>query len=138
MDRSRNPRPAGQEIRMYPSELKYTKDHEWVRLQDGEAAVGITDFAQRQLGDVVFVELPEVGRSLKQGEAFGTIESVKAVSELFSPVSGEVVAVNPDLANHPETVNAKPHETWMIRLKPSALAEADALLDAAAYNNLTK
>jgi glycine cleavage system H protein len=123
---------------MYPSELKYTKDHEWVRLQDGEAAVGITDFAQRQLGDVVFVELPEVGRSLKQGEAFGTIESVKAVSELFSPVSGEVVAVNPDLANHPETVNAKPHETWMIRLKPSALAEADALLDAAAYNNLTK
>jgi glycine cleavage system H protein len=123
---------------MYPTELKYTKDHEWVRLQDGEAAVGITDFAQRQLGDVVFVELPEVGRSLKQGEAFGTIESVKAVSELFSPVSGEVVAVNPDLANHPETVNAKPHETWMIRLKPSALAEADALLDAAAYNNLAK
>jgi glycine cleavage system H protein len=123
---------------MYPTDLKYTKDHEWVRLQDGEAAVGITDFAQRQLGDVVFVELPDVGRTLKQGEAFGTIESVKAVSELFSPVSGEVVAVNPDLANHPETVNAKPHETWMIRLKPSAAAEADALLDAAAYNNLTK
>ncbi|HYN08588.1 MAG TPA: glycine cleavage system protein GcvH [Vicinamibacterales bacterium] len=123
---------------MYPTDLKYTKDHEWVRLQDGEAAVGITDFAQRQLGDVVFVELPDVGRTLKQGEAFGTIESVKAVSELFSPVSGEVVAVNPDLANHPETVNAKPHETWMIRLKPNAVAEADALLDAAAYNNLTK
>ena len=123
---------------MYPTDLKYTKDHEWVRLQDGEAAVGITDFAQRQLGDVVFVELPEVGRSLKQGEAFGTIESVKAVSELFSPVSGEVVAVNADLASHPETVNAKPHETWMIRLKPSAVGEADALLDAAAYNNLTK
>jgi glycine cleavage system H protein len=123
---------------MYPSELKYTKEHEWVRLQDGEAAVGITDYAQRQLGDVVFVELPDVGRTLKQGEAFGTIESVKAVSELFSPVSGEVTAVNPDLANHPESVNAKPHETWMIRLRPSQATEADALLDAAAYTNLIK
>jgi glycine cleavage system H protein len=123
---------------MYPSELKYTKDHEWVRLQDGEAAVGITDFAQRQLGDVVFVELPDVGRTLKQGETFGTIESVKAVSELFSPVSGEVTAVNADLTNHPEAVNAKPHETWMIKLRPSTAAEADALLDAAAYNNLVK
>ena len=123
---------------MYPSDLKYTRDHEWVRLQNGEAAVGITDFAQRQLGDVVFVELPEVGRTLKQGEAFGTIESVKAVSELFSPVSGEVTAVNADLANHPETVNAKPHETWMIKLRPSTAAEADALLDATAYNSLVK
>ena len=84
---------------MYPSDLKYTKDHEWVRLDGGEAAVGITDFAQRQLGDVVFVELPEVGRKLKQGEVFGTIESVKAVSELFAPVSGEVTAVNADLGS---------------------------------------
>jgi glycine cleavage system H protein len=123
---------------MYPTDLKYTKDHEWIRLQDGEAAVGITDYAQKQLGDVVFVELPDIGRTLKQGEAFGTIESVKAVSELFSPVSGEVTAVNPDLANHPEAVNAKPHETWMIRLRPSALAEADGLLDASAYTSLTK
>ena len=123
---------------MYPSDLKYTKDHEWIRLQDGDAAVGITDFAQRQLGDVVFVELPEVGRTLKQGEAFGTIESVKAVSELFSPVSGEVTAVNADLANHPEAVNAKPHETWMIKLRPSTATEADALLDASAYNSLVK
>ena len=81
---------------MYPSDLKYTKDHEWVRLDGGEASVGITDFAQRQLGDVVFVELPLVGRTLKQGEVFGTIESVKAVSELFAPVSGEVTAVNAD------------------------------------------
>ena len=102
---------------MYPTELKYTKDHEWVRVSGGEAAVGITDFAQRQLGDVVFVELPEVGRKLKQGEVFGNIESVKAVSELFSPVSGEVVAVNGDLATHPEAVNGQPHETWMIREK---------------------
>jgi glycine cleavage system H protein len=123
---------------MYPSDLKYTKDHEWVRVQDGEAAIGITDYAQKQLGDVVFVELPDVGRTLKQGEAFGTIESVKAVSELFSPVSGEVTAVNTDLANHPETVNAKPHETWMIKLRPTTAAEADGLLDASAYNNLVK
>ena len=123
---------------MYPTELKYTKDHEWVRVSGGEAAVGITDFAQRQLGDVVFVELPEVGRKLKQGEVFGNIESVKAVSELFSPVSGEVVAVNGDLATHPETVNSQPHETWMIRIRPDSAAEADSLLDAAAYQSLVK
>lgn len=123
---------------MYPSDLKYTKDHEWIRMQNGDAAVGITDFAQRQLGDVVFVELPEVGRVLRQGEVFGTIESVKAVSELFSPVSGEVVAVNGDLGNHPETVNARPHEAWMIRIKPTAPDEAGALLDAAAYGELVK
>ena len=123
---------------MYPNELKYTKDHEWVRLENGDALVGITDFAQRQLGDVVFVELPDVGRTLKQGEVFGTIESVKAVSELFTPVSGEVVDVNAELGNHPESVNARPHEVWMIRLKPAAPAEADALLTAAAYNDLIK
>ena len=123
---------------MYPNDLKYTKDHEWVRLQGDEASVGITDYAQRQLGDVVFVELPDVGRKVAQGEVFGNIESVKAVSELFSPVSGEIVAVNLDLANHPEAVNAKPHETWMIRLRPSAPAEASALLDAAAYGALIK
>lgn len=123
---------------MYPNDLKYTKDHEWVRLDGGEAAVGITDFAQRQLGDVVFVELPEVGRKLKQGEVFGTIESVKAVSELFSPVSGEVTAVNADLASHPESVNGKPHETWMIRLRPSEPSDAGHLLDSAAYMELVK
>jgi glycine cleavage system H protein len=120
----------------YPSDLKYTKDHEWVRVSGDEAAVGITDFAQRQLGDVVFVELPEVGRRVKQGEPFGTIESVKAVSELFSPLSGEVIAANTDLGAHPEVVNTAPHETWMIRLRPSALGEADALMDAAAYATL--
>jgi glycine cleavage system H protein len=123
---------------MYPTDLKYTKDHEWVRFDGGEAAVGITDFAQRQLGDVVFVELPEVGRQLKQHEVFGTIESVKAVSELFSPVSGEVVAVNGDLGNHPERVNNAAHETWMIKIRPSVASEADALLDSAAYTELTK
>jgi glycine cleavage system H protein len=123
---------------MYPDDLKYTKDHEWVRMGDGEALVGITDFAQRQLGDVVFVELPETGTAVRQGEPFGTIESVKAVSELFAPISGEVVAVNGDLASHPEAVNQKPHETWMIKLRPSDTAEADTLLTAAAYASLVK
>src|SRR5947209_8196333 len=118
---------------MYPTDLKYTKDHEWVRVTDSEAVVGITDFAQHQLGDVVYVELPEVGRVVKQGEVFGTIESVKAVSELFSPLSGEVTAVNPDLANHPEAVNQQPHDAWMIRLRPDAANETATLLDSAAY-----
>ena len=123
---------------MYPDDLKYTKDHEWVRLSDGDALVGITDFAQKQLGDVVFVELPDVGRTVKQGEAFGTIESVKAVSELFAPLSGEVLAVNGDLASHPESINQHPHDAWMIRLRPANVAEADALLDAESYNSLVK
>ena len=123
---------------MYPDDLKYTKDHEWVRLGDAGADVGITDFAQRQLGDVVFVELPDVGKAVKQGEAFGTIESVKAVSELFAPITGEVVAVNGDLANHPESVNQKPHEAWMIRIKPADPAETGALLTAAGYAELVK
>jgi glycine cleavage system H protein len=121
---------------MYPPDLKYTREHEWLRLEAGEALVGITDFAQEQLGDVVFVELPEVGRRVRQGETFGTVESVKAVSELFSPLSGEVTAVNTTLSSQPEQVNREPHQTWMIRLKPSTPAEADALLDAAGYEAL--
>jgi glycine cleavage system H protein len=121
---------------MFPPNLKYTKDHEWVRPEGAEMLVGITDFAQRQLGDVVFVELPDTGRTLKQGETFGTIESVKAVSELFSPVSGEVVAVNAALANHPESVNSAPHETWMIRIRPTAPGEIESLMDADAYSRL--
>ena len=123
---------------MYPADLKYTKDHEWIRFDGSEALVGITDFAQRQLGDVVFVELPEAGKTFKQGEVFGTIESVKAVSELFAPVSGEVVATNPALGTHPENVNATPHDAWMIRIRPSDAGEASALLDAAAYDELVK
>ena len=123
---------------MYPTELKYTKDHEWIRFDGSEALVGITDFAQRQLGDVVFVELPDVGRTLTQGESFGTIESVKAVSELFSPISGEVIAVNGALGTHPETINAAPHETWMVRLRPSNATEGASLLDASAYGDLIK
>jgi glycine cleavage system H protein len=123
---------------MYPADLKYTKDHEWIRISGTEAHVGITDYAQKQLGDVVFVELPEVGRRVKQGEVFGTIESVKAVSELFSPVGGEVIEVNPALADHPEKVNSDPHTTWMVRLRIDNPSEAASLLDSGAYSDFVK
>ena len=123
---------------MYPSDLKYTKDHEWVRISGDQARVGITDYAQKQLGDVVYLELPEAGRSFKKGDVFGTIESVKAVSELYSPVSGEVVEVNTQLGQRPESVNSAPHDAWMIVLKMATPAEGDDLLDAAAYTQLTK
>ena len=123
---------------MYPNDRKYTKDHEWIRIDGGEATVGITDFAQKQLGDVVFVELPDVGRLVKQGETFGQIESVKAVSELYAPVSGEVVAVNANLGPHPDAVNSAPHDAWMIRVRPSQPDEIAALLDATGYADLVK
>jgi glycine cleavage system H protein len=123
---------------MYPTDLKYTKDHEWVRVTGDEAAVGITDFAQKQLGDVVFVELPDVGRTLTQGEVFGTIESVKAVSELYAPVSGEVVEVNASLTQKPESVNADPHGAWMVKIKLSDAGDVGDLLDSNAYTDLTK
>lgn len=120
----------------YPADLQYTKDHEWVRLSGDTAEVGITHFAQQQLGDVVYVELPEVGRTLGVGDVFGTIESVKAVSELFAPISGEVVEVNGDLANHPEAVNERPHETWMVRVRLSQPQASAALLDTTQYEAL--
>ena len=123
---------------MYPSDLKYTKDHEWIRVSGSEATVGITDFAQKQLGDVVYVELPDVGKTFAQGEVFGTIESVKAVSELFCPMGGEVVAVNGDLGQHPEQVNTDPHGAWMIKMRVSNPAEAAGLLDSARYEELVK
>jgi glycine cleavage system H protein len=119
----------------YPSELRYTNDHEWVRLAGDAAEVGITDYAQQQLGDVVYVELPAVGAVLTAGKAFGTIESVKAVSELFAPLDGAVVEVNAALKDHPERVNAAPHDTWMVRMRVSPGAGA-SLLDAAAYEAL--
>jgi len=121
---------------MYPADRKYSKDHEWIILAGDEARVGITDYAQKQLGDVVFLELPEVGRTLKAGEVFGTIESVKAVSELFAPVSGQVTAVNTALAGKPETVNKDPHGSWMIVLKVSNPAEEKDLLDHTQYAGL--
>lgn len=117
----------------YPTDLKYTKEHEWIRLEGDTGVVGITDFAQQQLGDVVYVELPEVGATLTAGQVFGTIESVKAVSELFAPVSGEVVEVNTSLKDRPENVNSKPHDTWMVKVKLASPVEAGALMDAAAY-----
>jgi len=123
---------------MYPSDLKYTKDHEWVRVEGDKARVGITDYAQKQLGDVVYLELPEVGRTFTAGDVFGTIESVKAVSELYSPVTGEVVEVNSALAQRPESVNADPHDTWMIVIKVTNPADMNDLLDSAAYSDLAK
>ena len=120
----------------YPSDVKYTKDHEWIRIAGDTAEIGITDYAQQQLGDVVYVELPDVGKTVTAGDSFGSIESVKAVSELFAPVSGEVVEVNADLKDHPERVNGDPHGAWMIKIKPSNAADADALLDSAQYQGI--
>jgi glycine cleavage system H protein len=122
---------------MYPAELKYTKDHEWVRVDGDTGVVGITNFAQQQLGDVVYVDLPEVGTKLSAGQTFGTIESVKAVSELYAPVSGEVVEINADLKDKPEQVNSTPHEAWMIKGRLSNPGEASGLLDSSAYQSLT-
>jgi glycine cleavage system H protein len=123
---------------MYPETLKYTKDHEWLQIDGGIGRVGITDFAQKQLGDVVYVELPEVGTTVSQGQAFGTIESVKAVSELFAPISGEVVEVNAALRDKPEQVNLDPHGAWMVAIRLATPADASDLLDAAQYSALVK
>ena len=120
----------------YPADLKYTKEHEWIRVDGNTGAIGITDFAQQQLGDVVYVELPEVGSTITAGKVFGTIESVKAVSELFAPVSGEVVEINSSLKDRPDHVNSKPHETWMVRLRLSDSNATGSLLDSTAYEKL--
>ena len=117
-----------------PADLKYTESHEWVRREaDGTLTVGITDFAQEALGDMVFVEVPEVGRKLGKGEACAVVESVKAASDVYAPVAGEVVSVNSALTEKPELVNANAFDAWMFRLKPANAADLDALLDAAAY-----
>ena len=122
---------------MYPEDCQYTKEHEWVRLEDGIAVVGITDYAQDHLGDVVFVELPDVGTEVTQFEPFGVIDSVKASSELYAPLSGEVEAVNDALTDQPELVNQAPYgEGWMIKVRPADLAEVEQLLDAAGYEQL--
>jgi glycine cleavage system H protein len=122
----------------YPTDRKYTKDHEWIRVTGEVADIGITDYAQRQLGDVVFVELPDIGKTVTAGESFGSIESVKAVSELFAPMSGAVIEVNPRLKDHPEAVNSEPHDMWMVKIRLSNPAASEALLDAAAYDSLVK
>ncbi|HEY4363259.1 MAG TPA: glycine cleavage system protein GcvH [Bryobacteraceae bacterium] len=118
----------------YPENFRYTKEHEWVRVEGDAGTVGITFHAQKELGDIVYVDLPKVGAKLEQGKSMGSVESVKAVSDLFSPVSGEVTAVNEALATAPEKLNADPHgEAWLIKMKLSAPDEAAALLSAADY-----
>jgi glycine cleavage system H protein len=130
-----NPVLENQGTRMkLPQNLRYTESHEWVRPEpDGTAAVGITDHAQEQLGDIVFVEAPKPGRKVQAGEAVGVVESVKAASDIYAPVSGEIVAVNPDLSAAPEQVNADAYAAWMYRIRPDDAASLDGLLDAAAY-----
>ena len=123
---------------MYPPEFKYTKDHEWLSVSDDRARVGITDYAQTQLGDIVFVELPEIGQRFKQGDQFGSIESVKAVSDLYCPVSGEVVEVNATLVERPEQVNNDPHGAWMIVVELANPDEVARLLDSEGYAELVK
>ena len=122
-----------------PDDLHYSKDHEWVRSDGGIAVVGITDYAQNSLGDVVYVELPKVGDEFAANEPFGSVESVKAVSEMFSPISGEIVEVNTTLTDDPEKVNADPYgDGWMIRVRMSNPGEVDSMLTAAEYEDFTK
>jgi glycine cleavage system H protein len=124
---------------MYPENLRYTKEHEWIRVDGDRGTIGVTDYAQEQLGDVVFLELPEAGRALKAGENFGTVESVKAVSELFCPVAGDVVETNAALVKAPESINSDPYgQGWMIVVKLRDPAEALALMDAKAYAALVE
>jgi glycine cleavage system H protein len=122
----------------YPTTFKYTKDHEWFEPAGDRGRIGITDYAQQQLGDVVYIDLPAVGTKLTQGQSFGTIESVKAVSELYAPVSGDVVEVNTALKNKPEAVNGDPHGSWLVVVKVSKANEVDTLLSAAQYADLVK
>ncbi|CAB3758615.1 glycine cleavage system H protein [Burkholderia sp. MSh2] len=120
-----------------PAELKYTDEHEWIRTEaDGTLTIGITDHAQNTLGDIVFLELPPVGKQVKAGDAIGVVESVKAASDIFSPVSGEVTAINGDAVDTPEEVNSDPYDTWLFKIKLAAGASTDSLLDAAAYSKL--
>ena len=120
-----------------PTNVKYTSEHEWIRLENDEAIIGITDYAQDQLGDIVFVDVTAEGETLEQGEVFGTIEVVKTVSDLFLPIGGEIVEVNPELEEHPELVNKDPYgEGWIIRIKPTDASQMDELLDAEAYKKI--
>jgi glycine cleavage system H protein len=119
---------------MYPKDYRYTKEHEWIKIDGAIGTVGITDYAQHELGDVVFVEVPKVGAQLKGGQSLGTIESVKAVSEIFTPVSGEVTETNPALHDAPEKINSDPHgAAWLVKIRLADPKEVSALMDAAAY-----
>lgn len=119
----------------FPENLKYTKDHEWVRIEGNVAVVGITDFAQGELGDIVFVDISSQGKSFGHGEIFGTVEAVKTVSDLYMPVSGEVVEVNPKLDSNPDLINSDPYGNgWMVKINLSNASEVDSLMDSAAYS----
>lgn len=119
---------------MYPADYRYTKDHEWIKVDGAVGTIGITDYAQQELGDVVFVEMPKPGAAVTAGQSFGTVESVKAVSEIFSPVSGEVTENNPALADAPEKINSDPHRSaWLVKVKLADPQEVASLMDAAAY-----
>jgi glycine cleavage system H protein len=118
----------------YPADFKYTKEHEWIKIDGTTATIGITDHAQQALGDIVFVELPKVGTAITAGKSFGTVESVKAVSDLFAPVSGTVTEVNAELATAPEKVNSEPHQAWMVKITLADPNEANSLLSAADYD----
>ena len=119
---------------MYPQEILYTKEHEWIRVDEQIGTIGITDYAQKELGDIVYVELPKPGEHVAANESFGTVESVKAVSEIYSPVSGEVAAVNPKLQNNPEILNSDPHgEAWLIQVRLSDRSEIEKLMTADEY-----
>jgi glycine cleavage system H protein len=121
----------------YPDNLRYTKDHEWIRIEGDEAVIGITDFAQHELGDIVYVEVETVGQDLKEGDVFGTVEAVKTVSDLFLPLAGSVTEVNPNLNANPELVNNDPYgEGWMVRMKLANPQDAEGLMNAAAYGEL--
>jgi glycine cleavage system H protein len=128
-----------EDIHMYPPEFLYTKDHEWIQVDESVGTIGITDYAQKELGDVVFVELPKAGDHVAAAESFGTVESVKAVSELFSPVTGEVTSVNSKLNNNPELVNSDPHgDAWLIRVQLADRDEIDKLMTADEYEAYIK
>jgi glycine cleavage system H protein len=118
----------------YPANYRYTKDHEWISVKDGVGTIGITDYAQHELGDIVFVELPNTGATLEKGKALGTVESVKAVSEVYAPASGQVLEINGELQNKPETINSDPHgAAWLVRIKLANPSEVNTLMDAPAY-----
>ncbi len=121
----------------YPTEYRYTKEHEWIAVENGTGTVGITDYAQNSLGDIVFVELPKVGDALEAGKTFGSVESVKAVSDLFSPVSGTVTAVNEELVSVPEKLNSDANTTWILKLELADAKQVDGLLSAAEYEAFT-
>ena len=122
----------------FPPAYRYTREHEWINVDGNQATIGITDYAQNSLGDIVFVELPKVGDELTEGKSFGTVESVKAVSELYAPASGKVVAVNPELANAPEKINSDAHGAWMIKIQLTNAGEVNKLLSASDYEKYVK